>query len=163
MPATILSLYAIGTQFHCCGYSMHNDFQGLGCMVTFHHRLHQLQDITLSLPFAMASSLRRPSLPLLMLNVLLPFLVPSFMLFYTLMPGRDRFTILHRLKPGRALMIPQSLKLGRVTIVCSTAYPVRCLPTWMNQPMYAWTLNVPVLCRALPRNQTAIACPAIPR
>jgi hypothetical protein len=39
MPATILSLYAIGTQFCCCGYSMHHDFQGLGCTVTFHHRL----------------------------------------------------------------------------------------------------------------------------
>jgi hypothetical protein len=87
----------------------------------------------------MATSLQHPSLPLLMLNVLLPFLVPSFMLFYTLMPGSDRFTILHRLKPGRESMTPQSLMLGRVTIVCATAYPVRHLPTWMNQPMYAWT------------------------
>jgi hypothetical protein len=46
-------------------------------------------------PYAMASSLWRPSLPLLVLNVLLSFLVPSFTLFYTPMPGRDRFTILH--------------------------------------------------------------------
>jgi hypothetical protein len=47
MPATILSPYAIGTQFCCRGYSMHNDFWGLGCTVTFHHQLRQSQDITL--------------------------------------------------------------------------------------------------------------------
>jgi hypothetical protein len=110
-------------------------------------------------PYAMASFLRRPSLPLLMLNVLLPFLVPSFTLFYTPMQGRGRFTILHCLKQGRALMV--SLKLWRAAIVCATAYPVRRLSTWMNQPMYAWTLNVPALRRALPRNQTAIACPEL--
>jgi hypothetical protein len=73
-------------------------------------------------PYALASSLRRPSLPLLMLNVLLPFLVPSFTLFYTPMPGRDRFTILHCLKPGRALMTPQSLKPGWVR------YCISCMP-----------------------------------
>jgi hypothetical protein len=49
MPATILSSYAIGTQFKCRGYSIRNDFWGQACTVTFHHRLCQLQDISLTL------------------------------------------------------------------------------------------------------------------
>jgi hypothetical protein len=49
MPATILSPYAIGTQFCSRGYSMHNDFQGLGCTVKFHHQLRWSQGIALSL------------------------------------------------------------------------------------------------------------------
>jgi GAG-pre-integrase domain len=49
MPATILFPYAIGTQFKCRGYSIRNDFRGLAYTVTFHHRLRQSQDISLTL------------------------------------------------------------------------------------------------------------------
>jgi hypothetical protein len=49
IPATILSPYAIETQFKCCRYSIRNDFRDLACTVTFHHRLRQSQDILLTL------------------------------------------------------------------------------------------------------------------
>jgi hypothetical protein len=89
MPVTILSPDAIGTQFKCCGYSIRNDFWGLACTVTFHHRLCQSQDILLTLSYCHGLLFTASFLPLLMLNVLLQSLALNFMLLRVSMPGRE--------------------------------------------------------------------------